>query len=150
MMFDRSDKLNGLPGYPFAGVAEAGKSEVCAVRAETLEVSADGLGSTDREDHHPITLQVAAAAGGQRLEGDLIADPLDQDDRRRTLHFGQCVSGCLSRRIGPAHIPGEGIAGEAAPFRPAHRNGSAVDAAVRHAAMLSTPFAFVAVATGPR
>ena len=63
----------------FACVAEAGELHVEPARAESPESVADRVCAADRHDRDAFGFEVSAPTSGERLEGQLIADPLDED-----------------------------------------------------------------------
>ena len=63
----------------FACVAEAGELHVEPARAESPESVADCVCAADRHDRDAFGFEVSAPTSGERLEGQLIADPLDED-----------------------------------------------------------------------
>ena len=66
--------------------------------------------STDR------TAEVAAAAGGQRLDGDLIADALDQQHRDRIGNLRHRRRGGVGRRRRSVRVAGDRLPGEFGPI----------------------------------
>jgi hypothetical protein len=60
-----------------AGVAETGEAD--ALRDERLEEGADVPGPADRDHGDALGREIAAAPGGQRLDGELIAHTFDKD-----------------------------------------------------------------------
>jgi hypothetical protein len=63
-----------------AGVAEAGQGQAQPSGTEPLQEPPDAPGPAHRDDDDALGGEVPAAAGGQGLEGDLVAGPLDQHD----------------------------------------------------------------------
>ena len=87
----RSREVGAEPG-PFetapepgllTGVAEAGEPEVEAGRAVVVEEPPDRRGTADGHDGDALRGEVPAPAPGERLDGELIADALDEHDRPR-------------------------------------------------------------------
>ena len=64
-------------------VAQAGQPGAQPARAEQVEKVPDVRGAAHRHHEDAFLPQVPAAARGQRLDGGLVAHPLDQDDRAR-------------------------------------------------------------------
>src|SRR5439155_21930854 len=64
-------------------VTEAGQPEVETLRTEQMEEAVDVLRAPHRHDGDALLVEIATTAPGQCLEGELIADPLNQDDRTR-------------------------------------------------------------------
>ena len=62
-----------------ACVAEAGELHVESARAESPESVTDRVCAADRHDRDAFGFEVSAATSSERLEGQLIADPLDED-----------------------------------------------------------------------
>src|SRR5947209_9432032 len=100
-----------------AGVAETGQSRVRAVRPEECEEPRDRLGAADWDDGDSFELQVAPAALGKCLDGDLIAEALHEHDRRGLA--GACERACrrlwaAGRKCGDARpVIGSSEAGHA-------------------------------------
>jgi MFS transporter, DHA2 family, multidrug resistance protein len=63
-----------------ADVTEAREREAESSRAEPLEEAPDRLRASDRHHGDALGLEVPAAARGERLDRDLVADPLDEHD----------------------------------------------------------------------
>lgn len=57
-------------------------------------------------------MPAAAAADGQRFEGDLVTDALDEDDGPGTRCPRQRHGGRLGGGLGAAHVTGQGVAGK--------------------------------------
>src|SRR4051794_15337629 len=66
-----------------AGVAEPRERQTEPTRPVEVERAADRLRAADRHDGDAFGGEVAAAARGQRLERDAVADPFDEDDGAR-------------------------------------------------------------------
>ena len=64
----------------------------------------DRLGAADREDRDTFGVEIAAKAHGECLERDLIADPLDHDDRTRVSNPRQRSSRRLSHGRGSRQL----------------------------------------------
>jgi hypothetical protein len=76
------------------GVAQARQPEVESPRAEHTEELSDGLRTADRHDGNALSVEVPASALGECFERELVADPLDEDDRTRVdaaLHQAQIL-----------------------------------------------------------
>jgi hypothetical protein len=69
------------------------------------------MGTADRDDHDSLRIEVTAAARGQRLHGDLIADALHQNHRVGTICLGQSQRRRGGRGRRAMHVPGQGAAG---------------------------------------
>ena len=69
--------------FLFADVAQAGQTEIEAVRAESLERAPDRLGASDGDDLDALGLEIPSAATRERLDRALVADPLDEHGRAR-------------------------------------------------------------------
>ena len=72
-------------------VAEAREDDVGTARPEQVQEATDVLGPADRHDRDALGDQVPAPATRERLERELVAHALDEDDRARepvftTLH----------------------------------------------------------------
>jgi hypothetical protein len=63
-----------------AGVAEAREAEIETVGAESLERGANCLRATDRHDLDALGGEIPSAAPGERRDGTLVADALDEHD----------------------------------------------------------------------
>ena len=61
-----------------ARVAQAGEPD--ALGDEHLEEAPDVPRASDRDDGDPLGREVAAAPGGERLDRELVAHALDEDD----------------------------------------------------------------------
>jgi hypothetical protein len=61
------------------GVTEAGQPE--ALRPEPGEEASDCVRAAHRDDGNPLGFEPPAAAQRQRLDGQLVAHPLDEDDQ---------------------------------------------------------------------
>ncbi len=64
------------------GIAEAGQPEVRSTRAEAIQVVADRLRPTYRNDGNALGGEIPAATLGERLECESVARTLDKHDRR--------------------------------------------------------------------
>src|SRR5580704_2156611 len=102
----------------FARVAEP--REPCAgpLGAEPPQVAGDAVGAADRQHHDALGRQVPAAPPGEGLDGDLVADPLDEHDGAGRVRPRQRHSGCLGGGRGPGHIAGEQTLAVVRPHRP--------------------------------
>jgi hypothetical protein len=79
--------FEGPPEVGFlAGVAQAGQPEVAAEGAVSGDVRPDVRGAAHRHDGDVFGSQVPATAPGQRFDGRLVADALDQDHGSRVTH----------------------------------------------------------------
>src|SRR5438105_3854254 len=65
----------------FTFVTEPGQRRVGALRAEPGQEAPHRLRTSDRHDRDALACEVPAPARGERLEGDLVADALDEHDR---------------------------------------------------------------------
>src|SRR6266508_1406933 len=63
------------------GVAEARQPGVQALRAQQIEEASDGLRTPDRHDRNALGVKIPTTALGQRLQRELVSDPLDKHDR---------------------------------------------------------------------
>ena len=64
-----------------AGVTEARQFEAKAPRTEPIEEASDVRRAPQGHDGNTLSLEIPTTVPGQRFERELIADPLDQDDR---------------------------------------------------------------------
>jgi len=71
-----------------SGVAETGQSDTRAQPSELLQIPADGLRPTDRNDDDAFGPEIAAAAPGERFQRDPVADPFHEHDSTRTPDHG--------------------------------------------------------------
>ena len=62
-------------------IAQAGQSEVRTSRAEPIEKAPDVRRPAHRHDGDSLRVKIAPGAGGQRLDGALVTDTLDEDHR---------------------------------------------------------------------
>ena len=62
------------------GVAEAREPDVDALRPEHAEEASDGLSAAHRHDGNALAAEITPAEPGQRLDGALVADALDEHD----------------------------------------------------------------------
>ncbi len=65
------------------GIAEAGQPDVEPARAEVVEEAPDRLRPADGDDGGGLVVEIPATAPGEGFQGDLVADPLDEDDGAR-------------------------------------------------------------------
>jgi hypothetical protein len=65
----------------FALVAQAAEHDVRSLASNVTDEAADGVRSVDGRDLDTPLIQVQPAALRERLEGDLVALPFDDDDR---------------------------------------------------------------------
>ena len=64
-------------------VAEAREDHLGAARPEQVQEATDVLGAADRHDRDALGAEVPATAPRERLERELVAHALDEDDRAR-------------------------------------------------------------------
>ena len=69
-----------LEGVLLRSITEARHLHVQASRPVDLEDAADGLCPSDRNDRYPLSGKVPTPPLGERLDRDLVADPLDEHD----------------------------------------------------------------------
>lgn len=72
-------------GLGCVGIAEAGQVQLFSGRSELPHVSQDRLSNPNRQNGDP-TIELSPSAGSKCLDGDLIADPLNEDDGLRHLY----------------------------------------------------------------
>jgi hypothetical protein len=73
-------------------VTQARQSEVEAARTVPIEEACDVGGAPHRHDGNRLSSEISAAAPGERLERELIADAFNEDDRSRAGCFSDwCV-----------------------------------------------------------
>ena len=74
--------LEAAPEIGFlSGVTETREPDVETAWAELFHVPPDRLSTADGQDGNPLRFEVAAPPLGKRLQGQLVADPLDEHDR---------------------------------------------------------------------
>ena len=64
----------------FRGITQAGQNQPRSLGAEVPQVARKRVGTADRDDRDSFRGEIPAPADGQRLDGHLVADALDQDD----------------------------------------------------------------------
>jgi hypothetical protein len=93
----------------FRGVTQAGEPYPGAPRPEPPRVPGESVRAAGRDDRYALRAEVQAAAAGHRLHGNLVADPLDQDDGASTARLSQRHGrrlGCGGRTT---HIAGQDL-----------------------------------------
>ena len=93
----------------FRGVTQAGEHYPGAARPEPPRVPGESMRAAGRDDRYPGHAEVQAAPGGHRLHGDLVADPLDQDDGACTARLRQRRGRRLGRGRRTAYIAGQDL-----------------------------------------
>jgi hypothetical protein len=73
------------------GVSQARQSEVQPPRTEQLQGASEVPGTAHRHDGNAVRAEVSTTARSERLERDLVADPLNQHDRLWVDAWGQRV-----------------------------------------------------------
>ena len=74
-----------------AGVAEAPEPDVEPVRAVLGQEAPDRLGAAHSDDGDAFGVEIPTVALGERLDGALVADPLDEHDSRERLTLERWV-----------------------------------------------------------
>ena len=93
--------LDGEPEVALvAGVAQAGEPD--ALGDEQVKETPDVPGPPNRDDGDALSREVAAAPSGERLDGELIAHALDEDDGARGNRIGSAEG---ARSHGPESLP---------------------------------------------
>jgi hypothetical protein len=79
----------------FSGVAQTRQSEAQPLRAESFQKGANVRRAADGHDGNASSVEMVTAAGGERFERELVANPLDEDDGLglgRRLHGRHCTA----------------------------------------------------------
>ena len=84
-------------------VAQPRQLHVEASRTESIEVRSDVLRAAHRHDRDALRFEVPTKSGGESLNGQLVADPLDQDDDSRGARIGTCHYRSVARQ--PSSTP---------------------------------------------
>ena len=85
--------------FLFGRVTHPDDGQARSLATEPGEIASNGVGAADRHNHDSLGLEIAPLSTGQRLECQLIADPLDQYDGLGRLRPGQGRSRCPDRCI---------------------------------------------------
>jgi hypothetical protein len=91
-----------------AKVTQARQPQASPGGTEPRQVARHRVSAADRQDHHAFRAEVPAVAHGQRLDRDLVADPLHKHDGPRGRHFHQCPGRGLGRSRRAMHIAIDG------------------------------------------
>ena len=81
-------------------------SDVAPLRAELPEEPPDRLGATHRDDGDALGVEVAFAPGGEGLEREPVAEPLDQHDG--AIHLRQSTRSMRQSEAMTTLLPDEG------------------------------------------
>jgi hypothetical protein len=93
----------------FRSVTQAGDPYPSAPRPEPPRVPGESVCAAGRDDRYAVRAEVQAAPGGHRLHGNLVADPLDQDDGACTARLRQRHGRRLGRGSRTTHIAGQDL-----------------------------------------
>lgn len=112
--------------------------------AEPPEEAGRCLGAADGDDRDPLDREITPVALGERLERDLVADPLDQHDRASGFRSGECRGGRRDRCIRTARVAIERFQGQLATSRTIHEIRLAGPIADCHAILGERPVGMLA------
>ena len=102
-------------------IAQACKPQVEPLRAEAFQESADCLRTSDRNDRHALRFEAPTPTPRERLERDLVARPLDEDNRPRT---GRSFDGVVNRFVEICHESLQDLTRNGGRYPPRSRNAT--------------------------